>query len=398
MRALPTGRAGRSRTRHPSPVGPELERGGSEIPTYATGVNRAQNRPRTAGISRNYTTTAAREALLIDTAIARSASRVRSGRSESDDPGLYEATIRPWEIIASVLDKGAFRHRMRYLTTPLVRVYDEKVSLATRVQGFAPPDVLAVGFPLRRGDRTSYWDAPPREDRLPATAGGVEAVLDPQQHHLVALLDLGLLRRTLPAGQFAAMQRATATHALPVFPRAKGWLTAWLNGVLEATLRDPGLMARPATLRAFEEELPTRFSEALRVADPPRPRPPAFLRHRGFDKALEYLRATGASWVTVPELVEAAGVSQRTLQYAFREHLGMTPLGFLRLHRFHMARRELLMSEPGRCKVVDVAGQYGFFDLGRFAGEYRQLFGELPSVTLLASRPCEVGSPTPLGL
>jgi AraC family ethanolamine operon transcriptional activator len=36
--------------------------------------------------------------------------------------------------------------------------------------------------------------------------------------------------------------------------------------------------------------------------------------------------------------------------------------------------------------VTSVATQHGFYELGRFAGEYRALFGEAPSETLHKAR------------
>jgi AraC family ethanolamine operon transcriptional activator len=36
--------------------------------------------------------------------------------------------------------------------------------------------------------------------------------------------------------------------------------------------------------------------------------------------------------------------------------------------------------------VTDVATFHGFFELGRFAGEYKALFGEPPSETLQKAR------------
>ena len=46
------------------------------------------------------------------------------------------------------------------------------------------------------------------------------------------------------------------------------------------------------------------------------------------------------------------------------------------------ARRELMSAERDQTTVTVVALQYGFYHLGRFAGTYRETFGELPSETL----------------
>jgi len=75
-------------------------------------------------------------------------------------------------------------------------------------------------------------------------------------------------------------------------------------------------------------------------------------------------------------------VSQRTLEYAFREKMGITPLQFLRGYRMNCARRDSSTAAPGSTTVTTVATGWGFSELGRFAGEYRRMFGELPSQTL----------------
>jgi transcriptional regulator GlxA family with amidase domain len=84
----------------------------------------------------------------------------------------------------------------------------------------------------------------------------------------------------------------------------------------------------------------------------------------------------------IPELCKAIGVSDRTLRVCCQEHLGMSPKQYLLLRRMHLARRTLRNSAPTATTVTEIAAQYGFWQFGRFAGEYRSLFGELPSTTL----------------
>ena len=64
------------------------------------------------------------------------------------------------------------------------------------------------------------------------------------------------------------------------------------------------------------------------------------------------------------------------------EHLGMTPHRYLWLRRMHQARRALALADAATTTVTTIATDHGFWELGRFAGEYSRIFGELPSATL----------------
>jgi AraC-like DNA-binding protein len=86
--------------------------------------------------------------------------------------------------------------------------------------------------------------------------------------------------------------------------------------------------------------------------------------------------------LSVAELARRVGVPERTLRTAFQRCYGLSPLKCLRLIRLHRARQLLRASCPDETTVTKVAVGLGFWDLGRFAGAYRQLFRELPSETL----------------
>jgi AraC-like DNA-binding protein len=82
------------------------------------------------------------------------------------------------------------------------------------------------------------------------------------------------------------------------------------------------------------------------------------------------------------ELCATANVSERTLQYAFRDIMGMSPLTYLHRLRLHRARDELRKARSATTTVTDVAMNWGFWHLGEFSRAYKNCFGEVPSATL----------------
>ena len=85
------------------------------------------------------------------------------------------------------------------------------------------------------------------------------------------------------------------------------------------------------------------------------------------------------------ELCETANVSKRTLQYAFQNILGMSPVTYLNRLRLHRARDELRKATSGKTSVTNVALDCGFWHFGDFSRAYKNCFGEVPSKTLRQS-------------
>ena len=83
--------------------------------------------------------------------------------------------------------------------------------------------------------------------------------------------------------------------------------------------------------------------------------------------------------LNIEETARQIDVASRSLRYALKRDLGISPLQYALRRRMDVARYAL---QQGNCTVSDVARQFGFRDLSRFAISYRKLYGEPPSITL----------------
>ena len=95
----------------------------------------------------------------------------------------------------------------------------------------------------------------------------------------------------------------------------------------------------------------------------------------------EYIEAHWQDAVTVERLVAEAGVSARSVFRAFELARGYSPMAFARTVRLRHAHQMLAAPEK-ETTVTAVAFICGFGNLGHFARDYRQAFGERPSETL----------------
>jgi AraC-like DNA-binding protein len=145
---------------------------------------------------------------------------------------------------------------------------------------------------------------------------------------------------------------------------------------------DPQVRNTNGAVARFEEELVCDFLETVEQQFPAHPietdeRAAAMVRQ--IDEDVRRSRLVRSS---VAELCAAYEVPRRTLNRAFQTVLGMGPATYFRRIRLNGARRALRRRSAHSTTVTDVALEFGFWHLGRFAEQYNKLFGESPHKTL----------------
>jgi AraC-like DNA-binding protein len=141
-------------------------------------------------------------------------------------------------------------------------------------------------------------------------------------------------------------------------------------------------------LAAFAAALSGRIAQALAAPGPDSEvKTPRRLTNRmAFVVALwDYISTRLQDDLSLDQLEQETGKSSRTLEYAFTEIVGRTPIGFIKALRLQQSRRLLL---EGRFpSVKKAAAACGLWHFGRYSIDYRLHFGELPSDTLKSAQP-----------
>lgn len=163
------------------------------------------------------------------------------------------------------------------------------------------------------------------------------------------------------------------------------WLRLLRFLIAEAEARETDLPV--AALGEIEQALIVMFLKANRhsfssvLEGPHRDAAPRQVR-----LAETYIEAHWDQPITVEVLTALTGVSARSIFDSFRKSRGYSPMAFVKRVRLNHARKMLLSHGTGTT-VAEVAFACGFGNLGNFAREYREAFGELPSQTLRMAVP-----------
>lgn len=287
------------------------------------------------------------------------------------------------------LEGGALGGRMLLLDVPPLRLVRLQLDKRVHSLGPKPQGVLTISL-----------DLDPRAREVPLRSHGQALPhdslfgLDPSREVHLTLpkaVTLGLLFLPLPAlapwaNQFGwpgfCGELSPSTNVLPMSPFSSETLRRFLRWLFALAEKDPGRLRLPATQVLIVEDLLPLLLEAL-LSGPSLPepsRPPA--RIELVKQVQDWMHDHPCRPVTLADLCRQAHASRRTLIQGFKDHLGMGPMAYLKLLRLHGVRQCLLQADPSAIHIGAIAGDWGFYNAGHFAADYRRLFGERPRDTL----------------
>ena len=303
--------------------------------------------------------------------------------TQTSDPAEFEQALRPWELMCKPVSAGRFSHRINLFATTDFLLYREFYGLGVRLQGLTPDNMLLIGIPVAQSDNSLFWGKSQPNWNVPfAMPGHVDGTLAAGYEQLVAGIRLDALRGGMSRGVYARLRMHARSHVIRCPEVSRQQICGWVESTLRRFSDRPELAVSPAHTSAMLDDLVDIFREVAEQAGELCSPRKNMATQRGFERALDYIRNAPLKDVRLSRLCGVSGISERSLQYAFRDALDMTPKEFIIRRRMHATRRALLIADPAGTRVSDVATEHGFYEFGRFAGRYFRQFGEHPSDTL----------------
>ena len=253
-----------------------------------------------------------------------------------------------------------------------------QLSYATRSGGIlyevaSPKGTISLGVVEELEDKACFGHTKLKEGRV--------VIFDDKKPY--SMVTNGRFRAAIvsfPKKAYRELSRELAKHNLEAVEDSDNRLQKLLEEILKRVEKDPSVLEDEAQAAAMEEEVMQTVTSLFEEQTPALPK-----LTKGEKIALQirdriYKRLSKK--VTIASLAQEYGVSEQTLQNAFKSLFGFTPSKFLRNLKLNHVRRALIKADPQEDAIVHIAKRWGFTHMGHFSRYFTDLFGENPSVTL----------------
>ena len=305
-----------------------------------------------------------------------------AGQLTSHSVEEQTASVDPWDVTLRQVSPGPFRGSMQFASLGDILIYRDCWSRRTAATGALPGGYFMLGTGVTPHSGINWCGANTDAQLLALTHPDTEIdfIMPAATPYVAILLPIHYLH-SLSGGEINDLPFRSDRHHFRCNPALGNQLIARLNRVIDTYADNPARLSNPAELEraaiCLLDDLAEMVFERTMDQHPVR----LSARRQTLKRALEYGESVHDK-ISVPQFAQRLAVSQRSLELAFREFLDITPRQYLNYRRMHGVHSELQRRPPESRCVTHIANAWGFSELGRFAGEYQQLFGELPSATL----------------
>ncbi len=309
----------------------------------------------------------------------------------SSDSNQHAEALAQWDQTYDQLSAGRFEGMLVDMWFGGIQIFRETTNRSVVQHGASWQDSYVIGIPLASKGNGLFSRQVLPPDAIFTFSSQEFSLRTPEEFDVVGIA----IPRQLFAN-FADMHSepellaALLTQPGVLLPPKEKLdeLRTCLHSIFDPANFEPSLLRYPQIQKTMRSAIIGHLLEVLQFATQA-PKPPPSFKSRCYvvDQAVEFALAHADSPVTVADLCAQTNVSRRMLNYCFQDVLDTNPVQYLRAIRLNGVRRDLRLGDTAHDNVRDIACKWGFWHLSRFAGEYRTMFGELPSDTLRNAGP-----------
>jgi AraC-like DNA-binding protein len=304
-----------------------------------------------------------------------------SGTAVFTNPGDYGAGISDASLDLVFTEQGEFNGHLTWLKLDNFHIFRSRENIPHIAYMSLAPNRTFVSFPLTAS--AQVWNG------VELQLGDIVLHSPGERGHLWirGASHWGLI--SLPSAQLAyycktltelVLTEQPVARILRPQPSTAVQLRRLHSRACTIAEKKPELFARGEAARAVEQDFIQALVDCLSTAVGDRR--PVVRQVEIMGRFENMLRGDFEKQPSTFEICAATGVPERTLRKCCVKFLGLSPSRYILLRRLNLVRARLQRADPATATVAEVAFRYHFSELGRFAADYRALFGETPSETL----------------
>ncbi|MGA8660902.1 MAG: helix-turn-helix domain-containing protein [Candidatus Cybelea sp.] len=294
----------------------------------------------------------------------------------------------PESVTWTQMEPGSFEADRRIVRLDAMRIGWYSSNLGFKLEASLRPDTFVIGTLASRSKCVRWFGAGVDEGHVAATGGSIRLSTAGPSAFLAVTVDARRLARDFPNSPDARTLLENLGDALlernDLFAKRLRDYLRWLS--LDST-RSSGFLRLVRARDIAKRALIPLLADALgghkgTTAE----RAPSLSRRVAAVRVCEmYMREHLDKTVTLEDLSETSGLRLRSLINAFQAVTGFSPMAYFKRERLSGVRQALQRPRAARIRVIDVATAWGFWHMGHFTADYREMFGESPSETLRTS-------------
>jgi AraC family ethanolamine operon transcriptional activator len=289
-------------------------------------------------------------------------------------------SVWPWDLRMQQMSRGDFRADLDFAQVNGILLTQERWSRRVFATGATPAGYFAVaGVCTEKLIKYAGVQIGCANIMTGVDGTDIEFATPDGSEHWVMLVPIPLFVAQL--GDQLAAELLPRGRTFNGDPRIIRQLSSLVFRVIAKLRENRSSRANGLLLNAIQSQLLGAVTELLVSSDRNPERSTPRKRFHACRRAIRFAGQLDHP-ISVDELAAAAGVTRRVLELGFKESFDISPQRYLRRARLNGLHRDLRGASANGTTVTEAANRWGFVELGRTAGDFRELFGESPSATL----------------
>ena len=307
---------------------------------------------------------------------------------KSNDPDEISEILKDWNHEYIPLERSKYSWDIDLIEIDEFQIFEQSFGGITLAQGQLPPDTCGFAIPQIVSEGCLFVGQEVTFDTgfMSQYSQEYELKTGANHKHIVFIAPITQVLSCAKQMQYPLTNEDLTRGLVIPNPRAYQQFTHYLQELLILAKTQPQTLTDSIKNQSLKQlilaDLLPLFVDVLMV------KPVTYLPAKEsaqrclVKQATTLIKENIKHPISLTDLCQNIGKSQRSLYYGFQEAYGLAPMTYLKILRLNGIRQVLKSADPNVNTVTEIATDWGFWHIGQFCADYKKMFGETPATTL----------------